>query len=60
MGICLEKCSLDKVYYCHCFNLHHLLGLQDVVLQVLHQLWSVVLVEQEVLLLLRQRRHDAI
>lgn len=38
----------------------HLVVLQDVVLQVLQQLCPVVLVEQEVLLLLRQRRHDSI
>lgn len=38
----------------------HLLVRQNVVLQVLHQLTSVVLVKQKILLLLRQRRHNTI
>lgn len=38
----------------------NLLAVQDVVFQVLHQLGSIVLVEQEVLLFLRQRCHDTV
>lgn len=38
----------------------HLLALQYVVLQVLHQLGAVVFVEQEVLLLPGQRRHGGV
>lgn len=38
----------------------HLLAYHDVILQVLLELWSILLIEQEFLLLLWQRGHDII
>lgn len=49
-----------KFRFTRCSTPPHLLGLQDVVLQVLHQMRPIVFVEEKVFLLLWQRRHDTI